>query len=434
MIEALLKITDTKELKFNSKTHENFLLKLLDDLKNSPKEAANLLKSLNIKKEDLKEILSKNDIKEDDFKEVLNLLDKKIEKDTPKKITLSELLNQNSQEIVSQITLPSNQNSYKKTEIIKKQLISSFEKENIKLTNEELKEFKKIKSFKELVNFANKKGLNITKVKISKTKQQITISKQQNTDIKISQDLPKPKITFIKTDKTINKKSEKKSPIAQKLTLPNKEVKTKPQQIQTQHQKIQHEKPKSKIQEIITHQEAKTSTPKKTIFQEEVESFDIQKVSKETHKQTKKTENETPIVSQNNITTLKHDIIKAKQTIQKFSNDLNEAIKDYKPPVSKISIEMNPKDIGKVEVTLIHRGENLQIKINSNTQTTLNFIQTHQNELKQNLINMGYSEVNMSFNSNQQNQGGQHQRQKQHYSQTQEELEEIIIEVPYTYA
>jgi len=116
-----------------------------------------------------------------------------------------------------------------------------------------------------------------------------------------------------------------------------------------------------------------------------------------------------------------------KKSITHLSSSLNEAIKEYKPPISKISIEMNPKELGKIEVTLIHRGENLEVKITSNTNNTLNFIQANQNELKQNLINMGYTNINMSFNSNSQQQRQQHQ---QKYKQHQEELEEIVLEIP----
>ena len=432
MIEALLKITDSKELKLNSKNQENFLLKLLEGLKDSPKEAADLLKSLNVKKDDLLEIFTKHKKSKEEFEEVLNLLESRESEVNEKPTDLLGILLKDekkpqkskktpqNEEVISQITVTTNQPSYKKTEIIKKQLISSFEKQNITLTNREIKEFKKIKSFKDLIAFANKKGLNITKVKISKTKQLITVTKQETAPVKNTQievlnlksNLPKPKITI----KTETKKTE---------------IKSAAKTHKTQNQ--------SPIQEII----AKTAKPEsnsKPAQNPNTQNVNVQnpnvkdEFTTQPQKEHKKETHQTPEFSTLQVNSIKHDIIKAKQTIKKFSSDLNEAVKDYKPPISKISIEMNPKEIGKVEVTLIHRGENLQIKINSNTAQTLNFIQTHQNELKQNLINMGYSEVNMSFNSNSQQQHQQQQRQKQHYSQTQDELEEIVIEIPYTYA
>jgi hypothetical protein len=117
-----------------------------------------------------------------------------------------------------------------------------------------------------------------------------------------------------------------------------------------------------------------------------------------------------------------------KKSLSHLSSSLNKAIKEYKPPLSKISIEMNPKELGKLEVTLVHRGDNLEVKITSHTSNTLQFIQANQNELKQNLINMGYTNINMSFNSNSQQQNRQQHHQK--YKQTKEELDEIILEIP----
>ncbi|WP_457561582.1 flagellar hook-length control protein FliK [Caminibacter pacificus] len=433
MIEALLKITENQEVKGLSKTNENFLLKLFDESEDK-NQFLNLLKSLNITKEDLKEILKKLPQKDKEkFERIISLFENQkpeikttAEPKKEKKVTsINDLLENTqiqpqTQKIeIFEFEVKTKEKSYKKIEIIKKQLKSVFEKENIKLSKTEIKEFKKIKSLKELITFANKKGLNIEKVKISKDIQKYTISKnapQKNPEPVVVSNLPKPKINLPQKTKplsptqTINTKT-KKSPLSE---IVSKHIKTRQIQSQSQpqnkHIKLSKE---PKISQKISLETLLNDKPQET--------------------KEKKHDSINQTIIQTTQTQIKHDIIKAKQSIRKFSNDLHEAIKDYKPPLSKISIEMNPKDLGKVEVTLIHRGENLQIKINSNTTQTLNFIQTHQNELKQNLINMGYSEVNMSFNTNQQNQ--QHQRQNQQkYKQTQDNLEEIVIEVPYTYA
>ncbi len=430
MIEALLKITENQEVKGLSKTNENFLLKLFDESEDK-NQFLNLLKSLNITKEDLKEILKKLPQKDKEkFEKIISLFENQkpeikttAEPKKEKKVTsISDLLENTqiqpqTQKIeISEFEVKTKEKNYKKVEIIKKQLKSVFEKENIKLSKTDIKEFKKVKSLKELITFANKKGLNIEKVKISKDIQKYTILKnapQKNPEPVVVSNLPKPKINLSQKTKplsptqTINTKT-KKSPLSE---IVSKHIKTQQIQPQNEHIKISKE---PKISQKISLETLLNDKPQET--------------------KEKKHDSINQTIAQSVQTQIKHDIIKAKQSIQKFSNDLHEAIKDYKPPLSKISIEMNPKDLGKVEVTLIHRGENLQIKINSNTTQTLNFIQTHQNELKQNLINMGYSEVNMSFNTNQQNQQ-QHQRQNQQkYKQTQDNLEEIVIEVPYTYA
>ena len=96
-------------------------------------------------------------------------------------------------------------------------------------------------------------------------------------------------------------------------------------------------------------------------------------------------------------------------------------------------MELHPKELGKVEVTIVHRGDNLQIQINSNN-TAVNFLHSGQQELRQNLINMGFTDVNMSFNQNQQ-QGNKEYKQNQKFSNNQnEDSDELIIEIPYQYA
>ena len=136
----------------------------------------------------------------------------------------------------------------------------------------------------------------------------------------------------------------------------------------------------------------------------------------------------TQIISQ-----LKHNILKAKESLKHFASNLKEAIENYKPPISKLSMQLHPKELGKVEVTLVHRGDNLQIQINSNN-TAISFFHSTQQELKQNLINMGFTNVNMNFNQNQQ-QGNKEYKQNQKFSKNEnDEYDEMIIEIPYQYA
>lgn len=51
--------------------------------------------------------------------------------------------------------------------------------------------------------------------------------------------------------------------------------------------------------------------------------------------------------------------ITPKETLQYFSQDLKEAVDQYKAPITKLSITLNPNNLGEVEVTLIQRGNNL---------------------------------------------------------------------------
>lgn len=67
--------------------------------------------------------------------------------------------------------------------------------------------------------------------------------------------------------------------------------------------------------------------------------------------------------------------ITPKETLQYFSQDLKEAVDQYKAPITKLSITLNPNNLGEVEVTLIQRGNNLHINFNSNTNAMNLFIQ-----------------------------------------------------------
>ncbi|EOH7943638.1 flagellar hook-length control protein FliK [Campylobacter jejuni] len=100
--------------------------------------------------------------------------------------------------------------------------------------------------------------------------------------------------------------------------------------------------------------------------------------------------------------------ITPKETLQHFSQDLKEAVDQYKAPITKLSITLNPNNLGEVEVTLIQRGNNLHINFNSNTNAMNLFIQ-NQAEFKNSLVNMGFTGLEMNFSD----QGKREQNQNQ---------------------
>ncbi|EAI5930821.1 flagellar hook-length control protein FliK [Campylobacter coli] len=108
-------------------------------------------------------------------------------------------------------------------------------------------------------------------------------------------------------------------------------------------------------------------------------------------------------VSQNNTKN-----ITPKETLQHFSQDLKEAMDQYKAPITKLSITLNPHNLGEVEVTLVQRGNNLHINFNSNTNAMNLFIQ-NQAEFKNSLVNMGFTGLEMNFSD----QGKREQNQNQ---------------------
>lgn len=439
MLSKILLIPESKTNIKLTKAQENFLLFLL---KNHNPLAKDLIKDLKIPKEKILELIKKEP--KEVQKEILKFL-KDIGKDsnihlknklspiktnnkTDKESTQKEIEKiSNVQEIINFLSqkIPQNTQTSKiqpkeKThivEIIKKEILSKNELKNFITTQKEIKQFKEIKTFKELIAFANQKGLNLKSIKISKTTKEKIISIINNSQQPIIHSKIAPKIIFHK--KTIqNTKEDIKQPksIITQLITPKKIKQTS------------NENPK--ITKTTTN--AKIQTQKlenENIKNEQKNPIDIKTSPKETTKK----EDHKIIQPQPNLThTVKQNIIKAKESIKHFSNNLKEAIENYKPPISKVSLELHPKELGKVEVTIVHRGENLQIKINGQNQT-INFFNTHQQELKNTLVNMGFSEINMSFNQNQNNQ--QHHKHQQ-YKQTQnlKEEDEFIIEIPYQYA
>lgn len=97
-------------------------------------------------------------------------------------------------------------------------------------------------------------------------------------------------------------------------------------------------------------------------------------------------------------TKIEHKIFDAKETMRHFASSLKQEIQNYKPPLSKITIELQPANLGSVEVSIISQGKNIQIQLHSNQQTLNLFIQ-NQSDLRNALTQIGYENVAMSFNN-----------------------------------
>ena len=117
---------------------------------------------------------------------------------------------------------------------------------------------------------------------------------------------------------------------------------------------------------------------------------------------------------------LNQKIVDAKVTVRHFAQTLQEQVENYKPPFTRMQLSLDPKDLGSVDVTLVSRGNNLHIQVNSNP-TAIGIMATQSNELKNQLVSMGFTDVQMQFNMNQQQQG-RHQWQSSggSYSESEE--------------
>ena len=256
------------------------------------------------------------------------------------------------------------------------------------LKEKEIEKLKNAKNLDEIIKIANDLKLNVKKVSLKTTK--IDNFTNLNTNIQKPQ-LPQHQIIKEAFKEKISKKDLK--PIVKKT-------------------------------EIHTH--------KKQINNKDILSSLLLNDIKETHKKKKqstpKPQNHLHQPSPNIINELKANQVLAKESIKQFSSKLHEAIQDYKPPISRLSLELHPKELGKVEVTITHRGDNIHVQVNSNN-LAVGFLNNQQDTLRQALVNLGYSEVNMSFNSN------KDQRNRDTYKQNQklfkeEDEDELVIDIP----
>jgi len=244
------------------------------------------------------------------------------------------------------------------------------------------KEFKEAKNFKDILNISKKFNLNLLKIAISQIKQPSKI---------------------IQTHKILNNQTS---------------------QIFTNKLKNNVKKPINPVNNDLTS--------KKSIISE-LFINKPQKISKDIKPKQDKNHKEDGITPQINISDIKPKIIEAKQTIKHFATSLKEAVENYKPPITKLTLELHPKEIGKVEVIIKQRGDNLQIQLNTNNQNTVNFFIQNQSELKNSLVNMGFTNINMNFNSNDQNKKQNHQKPQYSVSKIEDE-EELVIDFTYKYA
>ena len=93
--------------------------------------------------------------------------------------------------------------------------------------------------------------------------------------------------------------------------------------------------------------------------------------------------------------------LNVRETFSYFANDLKEQMQQFKAPITKLNITLNPSNLGEVEVTLIQRGSALHINFNSNPNTMALFVQ-NQAEFKNSLVNMGFTGLEMNFSDQKQ--------------------------------
>jgi len=119
-----------------------------------------------------------------------------------------------------------------------------------------------------------------------------------------------------------------------------------------------------------------------------------------------------------------------KESLNQFASDLKEKIEAYKPPIMKVELSLSPKNLGDVDVTLLTRGNNLHVNISSNT-TTMSLFTQNQNDVKNALVGMGFTNLEMNFSDQNNKEQPQQNNQKQNNGNFEEfnEDETALLEI-----
>ncbi len=308
-----------------------------------------------------------------------------------------------------------------------KQLIADA-KQYLKDKIQALPEYKK-SSVKELpntlgglVDLAKKMDLDISKITLDE------VSPKLNKDENSVELFKTKKQTTITTQELVSTKQSKNS------FLPNKKIESKNQVSDNLKLLLQGESALKKdgtMTQDFSVATAKVIAPQKSVV-DSLES--LLNEDKESLNQPTKESVKVDLPTQ----TLKADdfevkVKEAKQMVKYLSQDVKQAIDDYKAPFSRVKIQLNPKNLGDVDLTIVQRGNNLHVNITSNN-AAINTLAMNANDLKTQLQNNGINNASLNFSNNseqgfssQQNQQQNQQAKKEYmYFDNEEQNEEVL--------
>ncbi|GAA8116455.1 flagellar hook-length control protein FliK [Helicobacter pylori] len=187
----------------------------------------------------------------------------------------------------------------------------------------------------------------------------------------------------IKRDKTLSKKKSEKTPTKAQTTAPSIVPENAP--------KIPLKTPP--LMPLIganppPNDNAPTPLEKK---EKAKEASDNKEKTKETSNSAQSAQN-----AQASDKTNENKSIAPKETIKHFTQQLKQEIQEYKPPMSRISMDLFPKELGKVEVIIQKVGKNLKVSVISHNNSLQTFLDNQQ-DLKNSLNALGFEGVDLSF-------------------------------------
>ncbi|GAA8860448.1 flagellar hook-length control protein FliK [Helicobacter pylori] len=186
----------------------------------------------------------------------------------------------------------------------------------------------------------------------------------------------------IKRDKTLSKKKSEKTPTKAQTTAPSIAPENAP--------KIPLKTPP--LMPLIGANPPNDNSP--TLLEKE----ETTKEASDNKEKTKETSNSTQSVqnAQASDKTSENKSVTPKETIKHFTQQLKQEIQEYKPPMSRISMDLFPKELGKVEVIIQKVGKNLKVSVISHNNSLQTFLDNQQ-DLKNSLNALGFEGVDLSF-------------------------------------
>ncbi|WP_120807973.1 flagellar hook-length control protein FliK [Helicobacter pylori] len=189
----------------------------------------------------------------------------------------------------------------------------------------------------------------------------------------------------IKRDKTLSKKKPEKTPIHAKTQT------TAPSVAPENAPKIPLKTPP--LMPLIGANPPPNDNPPTPLEKEETtkEASDNKEKTKESSNSSQNAQN-----TQASDKTNENKSTAPKETIKHFTQQLKQEIQEYKPPMSRISMDLFPKELGKVEVVIQKVGKNLKVSVISHNNSLQTFLDNQQ-DLKNSLNALGFEGVDLSF-------------------------------------
>ncbi len=287
------------------------------------------------------------------------------------------------------------------------------------------------KTLKDIQTLSQKHDLNASNIQATTTpenKTPLNASDQlalKTTQTSINHTLAKNDAKNTANLSSVLQSLEKKDPHnKERTTLPNNEKKTPPLREALEMNAIKRDKTLSKKKSEKTQTKAQTTAPSiapenapkiplKTpplmpliganpppndniptpLEKEETtkEASDNKEKTKETNNSAQSAQN-----AQTSDKASENKSVTPKETIKHFAQQLKQEIQEYKPPMSRISMDLFPKELGKVEVVIQKVGKNLKVSVISHNNSLQTFLDNQQ-DLKNSLNALGFEGVDLSF-------------------------------------